>query len=132
MVFGGYATAERSQLEQNYPTQGVNFETGRNLTAGARAGLVISRNVLAYGKVGYSNGRLKPAFTTTAAGAPYTDFSENRNGIHFGGGFEIPTPTNFYVKLDYTHTLYKDFQVNDNTELRFDRKQLTAGIGYRF
>lgn len=132
LVFGGYGTIERSQLEQNYPTQGVNFETGRNLTVGARAGLVISENVLAYGKVGYSNGRLNPTFATAAAQTPYANYSKDRDGVHFGGGVEIPVVPTFYVKFDYTHTLYKDFQVNANQELRFDRKQLTAGIGYRF
>ncbi len=132
LVFGGYAGADLGEVEETFASRGVTFETGRNFTAGARAGLALSPNVLVFGKAGYSNGRLKPLFQPTANRAQFADFSRDRDGIHAGAGVEFAVSPNIYTKLDYTHTRYKTFDIGNDLELRFNRNQAMGAIGFRF
>lgn len=131
MVFGGYAGIEGSGTEETEEGN-ITFETGRNLTAGGRAGFMLNPNLLAYGKAGISRGRLTPTFGTGANSAPFANYSRNRDGFHFGGGLEFALQRGFYVRGDYTHTKYEEFEIDANTELRFTRNQVTGAIGFRF
>ena len=110
----------------------VNFRTGRNFTAGARAGYAVGSRALLYVKGGYSNSRLKLDFAPGANRAPFANFKRDRNGIHFGGGVELGVTKNTYARADYTHTLYKDFRLGPNNDFRFNRNQLMGAIGIRF
>ncbi|MDP9414152.1 MAG: outer membrane beta-barrel protein [Pseudomonadota bacterium] len=132
IVFGGYAGADLSEVEETFGSRGVTFETGRNFTAGARAGFAVTPNVLVFAKAGYSNGRLKPQFQAGANRTQFADFSRDRDGIHAGAGFEFSVTPNVYAKLDYTHTRYKTFDISDDLELRFNRNQVMGSIGLRF
>lgn len=129
-VVGAYAGADITDVEQS---QGlVNFRTGRNFTAGARAGFAISPSALLYVKGGYSNSRINVDFAPGAVQAPFANFKRNRNGIHFGGGVELAVTQRVYARADYTHTLYKDFRLGPNNEFRFNRNQLMGAVGIRF
>ena len=135
LAFGGYAGVDLGENDEPFPDRRVSFETGRNFTAGARVGYVVSPTVLLYAKGGYSNARLRPEFTTgatTAQQAAFAGFERDRSGFHLGGGAEFAVAEAFYGRLDYTHHKYKDFQVDANSELSFRRNQVTAAIGYRF
>jgi len=135
LAFGGYAGVDLGENDEPFPDRALTFETGRNFTAGARVGYVVSPTVLLYAKGGYSNARLRPEFTTgatTGQQAAFAGFNRDRSGFHVGGGVEFAVAQSFYGRLDYTHHKYKDFQVDANSELSFRRNQVTAAIGYRF
>ena len=135
LVFGGYAGIDASENDEPFPDRRVVFETGRNITAGARVGYAVTPNVLVYGKGGYSNTRVRPVFTqgaTAAQMATFNGFDRDRNGFHLGGGVEFAVRDGFYGRLDYAHHVYKDFQVDVNNELSMRRNHFTAAIGFRF
>lgn len=62
----------------------------RDLGVGARLGYVVNDNVLAYGKVGYSNWR-------QVAGADV-------EGLRLGGGLEFNIAGPVYTKVEYRYT----------------------------
>ncbi len=135
LAFGGYAGVDLGENDEPFPERRVTFETGRNFTAGARVGYVVTPTVLLYAKGGYSNARLRPEFTTgvtAAQRATFAGFNRDRSGFHVGGGAEFAVAQSFYGRLDYAHHKYKDFQVDLTNELSFRRNQLTAAIGFRF
>jgi len=135
LAFGAYAGADFGENNEPFPERQVNFETGRNLTAGARVGYVVSPNVLLYAKGGYSNARIKTQFltgATTAQRAAFTEFDRDQDGFHFGGGAEFAVRQGFYGRIDYAHHKYDNFDVDANSEFSFRRNQLTAAIGFRF
>lgn len=132
LVFGGYAGADFPDVQETLEQQGVTFNTGRNLTAGVRGGVLFNPAVLGYGKVGYSNSRLRTEFTNTTTQTLFRDFENEQDGIHFGGGVEVALAGGAYVRADYTHTRYDEFDVDANREFRFTRNQFFGGIGFRF
>ncbi|MDP8912477.1 MAG: outer membrane beta-barrel protein, partial [Pseudomonadota bacterium] len=46
LAFGGYAGVDLGENDEPFPDRRVTFETGRNFTAGARVGYVVSPTVL--------------------------------------------------------------------------------------
>jgi outer membrane immunogenic protein len=115
-------------------------DTGRNFTAGVRAGFVVGHNLLVYAKGGYSNGGI--GFNYDAD----TDHPNSRvvasngspNGWHAGGGLELAFTPNFYGRLEYVRTHYSNLTWVDPTDDDFivtigaRRQQVTAGLGIRF
>lgn len=135
LAFGAYAGADFGENNEPFPDRQLNFETGRNLTAGARVGYVVSPNVLLYAKGGYSNARIKPQFftgATTAQRNAFAEFDRSQDGFHVGGGAEFAMRQSFYGRIDFAHHIYDDFDVDANSEFSFRRNQLTAAIGFRF
>lgn len=135
LAFGAYAGIDESKNEEPTPLFGVNFETGRNITAGGRLGYVITPNTLLYAKGGYSNTRVRPNFVAGATAtqiAAFNGFDRSRNGFHFGGGAEFAVRDGLYGRLDYAHHIYEDFDVNVNNEFSMRRNHFTAAIGFRF
>ncbi len=99
-------------------------QAGRDLYVGGRIGAAVSRNVLLYGKAGYTNARLRLAYEDgTAATAPDFTLSDNLDGIRAGGGLEFALGRNAYLKTEYRYSNY---------EQGFDRHQVVAGFGFRF
>ena len=62
----------------------------RDLGVGARLGLVLNDNVLAYGKVGYANWRQVA--------------NRDTEGLRLGGGFEVNVAGPVYGKVEYRYT----------------------------
>ena len=134
-AFGAYAGADFGENDEPFPDRRVTFETGRSLTAGARAGYVITPSVLLYAKGGYSKARITPKFTTgatTAQQAAFANFDRNPDGFHVGGGAEFAVTEAVYARLDYAHHKYENFDVDPNNEFSFRRNQFTGAIGFRF
>lgn len=129
LVVGGYAGADITDVEQR--EQQVTFRTGRNLTAGGRAGIVLGK-ALVYAKGGYSYSRIVTDFEPGANQAPFARLKRNRNGIHVGGGAEFAVTEATYLRADYAHTFYKRFAIGPNNDFRFSRNQFTAAFGLRF
>jgi outer membrane immunogenic protein len=135
IVVGAYAGIDTGEVDEPFPSLGVVFKTGRNITAGARAGFLATSNVLVYVKGGYSNGRIRPDFTSTATAAQqavFADFQRNQDGYHFGGGVEFAVTRSIYGRIDYAHHKYDEFQIDTNNEFSYDRNTLLGGIGFRF
>ena len=99
-------------------------QLGRDLYVGGRVGAAVSRNVLLYGKAGYTNGRVALDYEDgTAATAPDFEIGRNLDGIRVGGGVEFAIGPNSYAKTEYRYSNYED---------GFDRHQVVAGFGFRF
>ena len=86
----------------------ANIFDRADLGAGARLGYVLNENVLAYGRVGYTNLDL---------GARSAD------GLALGGGLEVNVKGPVYVKAEYRYT---DFEGN------LGRHGGLVGVGVRF
>ncbi|MDQ8755255.1 outer membrane beta-barrel protein [Sphingosinicella sp. LHD-64] len=143
-VIGAYGGLDFSQAELCGEVLGDDLgcvETGRNLTAGLRAGFVLGESVLVYAKGGYSNGRLRFDYDGDVEDDDndLVAFNRNRGGYHLGGGFEVALNPNLYVKAEYVYTDYGSFDYAFGDEddpltarIGANRHQALAGIGFRF
>lgn len=88
--------------------QNVFDRDGRELGVGARLGFAVSDNLLAFGRVGYTNldGRFR-----------------NLEGVSYGGGLNFAMTKNLFANAEYRHT---DFQRRVNTD------GVRVGLGLRF
>lgn len=130
-VVGAYAGGLFGESIVDAAGRPYQFRTGRNITAGLRAGLP-TRGVLLYGKAGLSNGRLKEELLAGGTAATFTNYERNRNGFHVGGGVEIPLIEGFHTKVDYSYHQYRKVEIGTTDRLEFSRHQIVTGIGYRF
>jgi outer membrane immunogenic protein len=130
-VVGAYAGVTFSDARVQAVNGPYQFDLGRNITAGVRAGVPV-RGVLIYGKAGYSNGRLKEIILPGGNAALFTNYERNRNGFHLGGGFDVPVMQRGYARFDYTYNQYNKDDIGTTQELQFNRHQLALGLGYRF
>ena len=76
---------------------GLGIEKNDNLTAAIKPGMVINRDTLAYGIVGYSRAEFE------AAGD-----DERLDGLMLGAGSEFATGTPVNMRVEYTYTDYED------------------------
>jgi outer membrane immunogenic protein len=99
-------------------------QAGRDLYVGGRVGAAVSRNVLLYGKAGYTNARVALDYEDGTAGT-VLDFEEGENldGVRVGAGLEFALGPNSFAKAEYRYSNY---------EQGFDRHQVVAGFGFRF
>ena len=99
-------------------------QAGRDLYVGGRIGAAVSRNVLLYGKAGYTNARVALDYEDGTAGT-VLDFEEGENldGVRVGAGLEFALGPNSFAKAEYRYSNY---------EQGFDRHQAVAGFGFRF
>jgi outer membrane immunogenic protein len=99
-------------------------QAGRDLYVGGRVGAAVSRNVLLYGKVGYTNARVALDYEDGTTGT-VLDFEEGENldGVRVGAGLEFALGPNSFAKAEYRYSNY---------EQGFDRHQAVAGFGFRF
>jgi outer membrane immunogenic protein len=101
-------------------TVSYDVEAKRDIEVAARLGTKVSDNVLLYGKVGYSNARVKSRLTS---GTTTIVDSENGDGVRLGGGLEVALNDRVYAKAEYRYTDY---------EAGVSRNQVLTGIGFRF
>lgn len=90
--------------------------TGRDLYVGARVTAAVNPKLNLYGKVGYTNARLKADFNGTTA-------SDNGDGVRLGLGAQLGLGGNTYGLVEYRYSNY---------EGGFSRNQVLAGLGLRF
>lgn len=146
-VVGAYAGADFSNASEDFdlntatpPAPRLTLEAERNMYAGARLGIVVAPNVMLYGKGGFSRGRLNDVRNTGAGNTTivYPTDEDDFDGIHFGGGAEMSLGGMVYVRGDYMHTRYDDLVLPTQTNpaqtlrTRFNRNQVTLGVGVRF
>lgn len=96
-------------------------KAGRDLYAGARIGTVIGGSTLLYGKVGYTNARVR--LTTNDGTTTTTLGGADLDGVRVGAGLEHKFGGNFYGKAEYRYSNY---------EQGVSRHGVLAGVGVRF
>lgn len=85
------------------------LEETRTIGAAARAGVVVTDNLMPYARVGWSN---------------YRDIANvNLNGVTLGAGVEYALDTDLYVKAEYR---YSDFEAG------LGNHGALVGVGFRF
>lgn len=97
-------------------------DTGRNLYIGARAGLLVSRNILLFAKGGYVNSRLTTEYDPGGAAA-VTAAQFNLDGLRLGGGVEVAIGRRAFIRGEARYTTYDDGG---------DRGALLGAFGFRF
>ena len=127
-VFGVEAEAGDSTVDecvQDVTVAGDELcaEARRDLYVGGRAGAVVGRNVLLYGKAGYTNARFGFDYDDGATGATNFSVGDNLDGVRVGAGVELALGPNAYVKAEYRYSNY---------EQGISRNQGVAGFGFRF
>lgn len=142
IVVGAFAGVDRSNTSDCFAIVGNDvgcIDSGRNLYAGGRAGVVIGGNLLIYGRGGLSRSRYSLAYasSSTAAGFQYV-IADSARGTHYGGGVEMAFTRNFYGHLEYVRTRYQRLDTenplngNIDVSIRTRRSQVSAGLGFRF
>jgi outer membrane immunogenic protein len=95
----------------------ICVEAGRDLYVGGRVGVVVSPNLLLYGKLGYTNARVVATSATLRDGT-------NLDGIRAGTGVEWAIPhTPLSLRAEYRYSNY---------EAGISRHQGVAGLAFRF
>lgn len=122
---------------------GAQLNTGRDLYVGARAGYVVSPNMLLYAKGGYTNARFNMLAND---GATELETDVDLDGWRVGAGAEYALSENSFVKLEYRYSNYTEgeFDFNDDDffdpdtgesdrfDADLDRHQVAVGFGLRF
>jgi outer membrane immunogenic protein len=141
VVVGAYLGVDNSGTEDCIEIVGGDIGcigTGRNLYAGGRAGVVIHRNILLYGRAGLSRSSYSLAYGGDDAGPIEYVIHDTAGGTHFGGGVEMSFTRNFYGRVEYVRTRYQRLDTvsplddDDAIAIRTRRNQVTAGLGFRF
>ncbi|MGC4251519.1 MAG: outer membrane beta-barrel protein [Sphingobium sp.] len=101
-------------------TTGGSLHARRDLTLAGRLGTKVSNNTLLYGKVGYSNFRVR---SEDIAEGVTTSNLKNLDGVLLGVGAEVAISPTTYLKSEYRYTNYQD---------GFVRNDVLTGIGIRF
>lgn len=93
VTLGVEATLEDSTVNE------FNINASRELGLAVRAGVKLTDNVLAFGKVGYTNARIEVKGTNLGA---------SFEGIRYGAGLEYAASKRTYVTLEYRRSEYED------------------------
>jgi outer membrane immunogenic protein len=96
--------------------------TGRDLYIGARAGIVVSRNVLLFAKGGYVNTRFTSEYDPGAGGTVISAHF-NLDGLRVGGGAEFTVGRNAFIRAEARYTDYLDGG---------NRGAILGAFGFRF
>lgn len=99
----------------------ANIFDRADLGVAARLGYVLNENVLAYGRVGYTN--LERPQTCNGARPAVCLASANLEGVAVGGGLEVNVAGPVFAKTEYRYT---DFEGN------VGRHGVLVGVGIRF
>lgn len=98
--------------------------TGRDLYAGGRIGAIVGRNVLLYGKAGYTNARIGVDYDDgTAGGASNFSAAQNLDGVRVGLGAQFAIGSNAYIRTEARYSNY---------EQGSDRGGVVGAFGFRF
>jgi outer membrane immunogenic protein len=138
LVLGGYAGLEGSTTkacDELYGEDRICIRAGRNITAGARIGAVLSPMLMVYGKGGYSNGRVSIDYQDYELILADVDEASNLDGFHLGAGIEASINRRIYGRLEYIYSNYGKLSasVDDITgSVKPTRHQVAYAMGVRF
>jgi outer membrane immunogenic protein len=93
--------------------KGAGIHASRDVAISARAGYVLTPQLLGFAKVGYDTARIE-------TGGAHT----NLEGVRFGGGLEYAVTPRTYVSAEYRRTEYEDGFGGRDAGI--------VGVGFRF
>ena len=142
-IFAGYGTNWRrfyaaAEIETDISRIDWNIErepTGRiysakrqlSFGAGVRAGWLIGNSALLYGRLGAARTRFVIPYQTTNRSV-WSE--ESRSGLRLGGGLEIGLGARDRLRIDYTLTAYRPYNVEYGDKFdRFDHDENVTRIG---
>ncbi len=133
-AYAGYALSDVERCTEVFGDDEGCLEAGRTITAGVRAGVPIGTATLLYGKLGYSNTRLKVRYDDFEDIIDDFDLSRSGDGWHAGGGIELGFGKSFYGKAEYvfTNSSGNFSEAGASGSLDADRHEFVAGLGFRF
>lgn len=114
------ATDSTADIEFVEGTDSAEISAGRDLYIGGRVTTAVSENFNLYGKLGYTNARLKASVTEDGV---TTSESANGDGIRAGIGGQFAITGNSYIGTEYRYSNY---------EAGLSRHQVAATVGFRF
>lgn len=114
------ASDSTAKYKETNGVESLRLSAGRDLYAGGRLTYGVTDQLNLYGKVGYTNARVK---VTADDGVDRFSDSANADGVRFGGGAQYALTENFYVGAEYRYSDY---------EGGFSRNQVFSTVGYRF
>jgi outer membrane immunogenic protein len=97
-------------------------DSGRDLYIGGRVGFLVGRNVLLFGKAGYTNARYIQEYDDATAGI-HSRANFTFDGIRVGAGAQFGVGRNAYIRTEARYSNY---------EGGGDRGALLAAFGFRF
>lgn len=93
---------------------GAGLDASRELAGSLRAGYVVTPQVLAFAKVGYTSARIE------GVNGGHTSLE----GVRYGGGLEYAVTPNTYISAEYQRSEYEDDFGGRDAAL--------VGVGFRF
>jgi len=122
---------EADSAKGNLGSAGLNVKALGDWSVGTRAGYIIWPNVLAYGKVGFT----QASFETNLPGAKIGELS----GVTYGAGFEYAITQNIFIRTEYRHENYltaswstKSGELTYPISDKATGDNVTIGISYKF
>lgn len=103
-----------------------SLEANGQYYLGARAGMVLTLGITAYGKIGYTSLSTK-AFTSAGS---LEELNDTAGGMRFGGGLQVQLPGPLEGRVEYRRSKYG--QVNEGTFGDATTDQVIAGLALRF
>lgn len=108
----------------------ATLSASRDLYIGARVGARMTPSILLYAKGGYTNARVKLAYTDSF-GDTYSD-SDTLDGYRIGAGAEY-TFGNFGFRAEYRYSDYGEYSYEGvNTGIEARRSQVVGTVVYGF
>lgn len=142
---GAEVAKDRANADVNHvhaasnPDEALTFGTERKdgWVASLRGGFVLQTGPLLYARVGHAHanfGNILQDETVTV------NSDTTRSGTQVGIGTDIPAGDNLFVRMDYSHTNYTDYNVvldkpsPDNYDELYDNRtgDFQLGVGYLF
>ena len=113
-------TDATTDIEFTDGADSAEVSVGRDLYVGGRVTTAVSESFNLYGKLGYTNARIKARATI---GGVTESEAANGDGIRAGVGGQFALGANSYVGTEYRYSNY---------EGGFERHQVAATVGFRF
>lgn len=113
-------TDSTSDIEVEDGMESGSIAMGRDLYVGGRVTTAVSDQFNLYGKIGYTNARVKVKYSD---GTDTLSEAGNGDGIRLGVGGQYALAGNTYLGLEYRYSNY---------EADVSRHQVAASLGFRF
>lgn len=101
----------------------IEVESSWSANFSTRAGITVTPNLLAYGRLGYRLNRYKAKIDASGGSIPVIKARSNGNGIVYGGGLEYAVNKSVSIRAEYRET---DFSILLNSS------QFLVGASLRF
>lgn len=119
----GSSNARKRYSGYRVPGDSITVRYGRDIYAGIRPGLLLSKDLLAYGKAGYINSHVRYSYLGPAQHSRDFGRPGALDGFLVGGGIEYAIGRRWLVKSEYRYANFHD---------GLYRHQVVAAFGIRF